>query len=474
LSDSPLIERLAALPSLSSIPPAQLEWLAAHGEVKRFDAGDVLYSHASPPPGCYVVLSGYIAVRVARDGMMRTVNELRAGDLSGRLPYSRMPTAAALASRATAEFLSVADEPTEILLIAGSDVREMVRECYDLTALCVHQMVDRTRLFKSDDLQREKMASLGRLAAGLAHELNNPSSAAARCAKLLDACRREVVAATRMLGESGLTGDRLALVEALEAKSAAEPAARSPLEAAAREDEVLEWLETRTLDPDQAEPLAFADVTVADLEALAAAVPAESVPAAVRYIAANAMASRLTREIEHATRRIDLLVSTVKRHTHMDRAPAVDAIDIEATLTDTLMLAESKARARTVSLTLHVEPDLPTVPGVAGQLNDVWMNLVDNAVDYASTGGRITVSVRRSGNSIVVCVTDDGPGIRQEDQARVFEPFFTTKPVGQGAGLGLDVVQRVVRSHGGSVELSSRPGHTEFRVTLPLVSPAPV
>jgi signal transduction histidine kinase len=463
-----LVERLAALPSLAPVPRAQLEWLVAHGEVKRFDRGEVLYSNASPPPGCYVVLSGRISVRVVRDGMTRTVNEVGAGDISGRLPYSRMPTNWAGAPRALGEFASVADEPTEILLITGSDVREMVRECYEVTALCVHQMVDRTRLFKSDDLQREKMASLGRLAAGLAHELNNPSSAAARSAALMTACRQEVVAATRTLCSAGLTDEQLAIVEALEAKAAAAPAARSPLEDADREDDVCEWLERRGLDPDLADPLAHASIASADLEDLASALPGDKIAAAVRYVAASAMADRLTKEIEHATRRIDLLVSTVRRHTHMDRAPVVDAINLESTLTDTLALAAPKARLKSVSLTLRAEPDLPAVPGVAAQLNDVWMNLVDNAIDYAPAGSRVTVSARRGNDGVVICVVDNGPGIRQEDQARVFEPFFTTKPVGQGAGLGLDVVQRVVRSHGGSVELSSQPGRTELRVSLPL------
>lgn len=471
LTNSLLIEQLASLPALARVPRDQLAWLAAHGEIKRFDRGDVLYSSTSPPPGCYVVLSGRMIVRAVSDGMARTVNELRAGDISGRLPYSRMPTTASGAPRAMAQFVSVADEPLEILLIAGSDVREMARECYDVTALCVHQMVDRSRMFKSDDLQREKMASLGRLAAGLAHELNNPSSAAARSARLMDACRREVVAATRALCAADLTDAELAVVERLEAKAVAAPSGSSPLDDADREDDVLTWLEARRLDPSLAESLAAASITAADLEAMASALPADGLPAALRHVAANAMASRLTTEIQHATQRIDLLVASVKRHTHLDRAPVVDAINCESMLADTLTLAKSKARAKTVSLVLHVEPNLPTVPGVVSQLNDAWMNLVDNAIDAAPTGGHVTVAVRRKGDTIVVCVTDDGPGIPQEDRARVFEPFFTTKPVGQGAGLGLDVVQRVVRSHGGSVELNSQPGQTEFRVTLP-VAPA--
>jgi signal transduction histidine kinase len=469
MSNLPVIERLAALPSLASVPRAELEWLATHGKVQRFDRGAILYSTGSPPLGCYFVLSGHLTVRVVRDGMVRSVLELRPGDMSGRLPYSRMPETAAEARRVLPEATTVADEPGEILLIASADVREMTRECYAVTALCVHQMIDRSRLFKSDDLQREKMASLGRLAAGLAHELNNPASAAARSARVMEACNREVVAATRALYTAGLTGDQLAAVESLEASAVQEaPPERSPLEDADREDAMFAWLESHDLDAGLAEPLAAASVTTADLDRLASTFPPGGLAAALGFVAASAMARSLTTEIEHATRRIDLLVAAVKRHTHMDRAPAADAIDLHTTLTDTITLAESKARAGTVSLALEVEPDLPAVPGVAGQLNEVWLNLVDNAIDAAPEGGHVTVSARHQADIIVVCVADDGPGIPKEDQARVFEPFFTTKPVGQGAGLGLDVVQRVVRSHGGSIELTSQPGRTEFRVTLPV------
>lgn len=467
VTDAALTRRLADLPSLAGIPHDQLEWLASRGELQRFETGAVMYSSQAPPSGCYVVLSGRIAVRATSDGMARTVNELQAGDFSGRLPYSRMAATGTAAPQATTHLASVAEEPVEILVLPASQVREMTRACYELTARCVHQMIDRTRLFKSDDLQREKMASLGRLAAGLAHELNNPSSAAARSARVMDTCRRDVVAATRALYAAGLTDEALAAVEALEARTTADTPAGSPLDDADREDQVLEWCEARNLDSATASALASTPVSVADLEAAAAIVPAAALPAALKYVAANAMAMQLTAEIEHATRRIDVLVAAVKRHTHMDQAPAVDAVDLRSALSDTLTLAAAKARARNVSLTLDVEPDLPALSGVPGQLSDAWMNLVDNAIDAAPAGGHVTVSARPGPDTIVVSVIDDGPGIPLEDQAKVFEPFFTTKPVGQGAGLGLDVVQRVVRSHGGSVELGSRPGRTEFRVTLP-------
>jgi signal transduction histidine kinase len=324
-------------------------------------------------------------------------------------------------------------------------------------------------VFKSDDLQREKMASLGLLSAGLAHELNNPSSAVARSAKELTACRKELVAASRDLGAAGLTGHQLAALTALETTAESAPnEPHSPLARGDREDALGQWLDDRGVDAGLAEPLANSAVTVADLDAAAAALTGRQLAVALRYVTANVSASRLTAEIEHAASRIHSLVAAVKKHTHMDRAPVLEAVHLDGNLADTLMLIGSKARAKAVTLELKVEPNLPAVQGVVGELNQVWLNLIDNAIDAAPEAGHVTVAAGRERDSVVVRVIDDGAGIAEGDRDRIFEPFFTTKAVGHGTGLGLDIVQGVVRSHKGSIEVSSQPGRTEFRVCLPI------
>ena len=188
---------------------------------------------------------------------------------------------------------------------------------------------------------------------------------------------------------------------------------------------------------------------------------------ALRYVAANLTARRLAAEIGKAANRIHELAARVKKQTHMDRTPVVDAIPLEETLADTLALIGSKARSKAVTLELKVAPNLPRLQGILGELNQVWLNLIDNAIDAAPDGGHVTVAAGHERDSIVVHVIDDGPGITAADLDRIFDQFYTTKPVGKGTGLGLPTAQAIVLGHRGTIQVESRPGHTEFRVCLP-------
>jgi signal transduction histidine kinase len=467
LPSATLTERLAAFAAFADIPASQLEWLAEHGTIRRFADGALLYGRGRGEDlrGVFVVLSGRFSVRVFSDGVEREVREVKPGEFSGYLPYSRIANPAAHL---------LADGPTEILSIAEADVREMTRECYDVTAVCVHAMVDRARTFKDHDLHREKMTALGRLSAGLAHELNNPASAMARAADGLDASRGEVAAAAQELGAARLTGARRSALEALDAAASQEPVEpRSALGLADREDEFLAWLQRHGLDPDAASALAGSGLAAADLAVASEALDGDALGVAVRYVAAQANARRITRDLVNAATRVHTLVTAVKAHTHMDRAAAPEPVALEPHLADAITLLAAKAAAREITLELSVEPGLPPVRGVVSELNHVWLNLIDNAIDAAPRSGRVTVSATADRGRVVIAVVDDGPGIDEADRGRVFDPFFTTKEVGRGAGLGLDVVQAVVRSHRGSVDVTSRPGHTRFQVVLPVAGAHP-
>jgi signal transduction histidine kinase len=345
----------------------------------------------------------------------------------------------------------------------------MTRECYEFTAACVHEMLDRVRVFKADDKHQEKMAALGRLSAGLAHELNNPASAVARAAGKLEASRIELIEASSALGAAGLDQASMRALQSLEAVIDKTPTeSLSPIDRADLEDQVMDWLDTHQIDPELAYPLAGNGISVAALEAAASTLDGTRLAAALRYVAASASVRALTADISSAASRIHSLVAAVKKHTHLDRAPAVEPMRVGDHLADTVSLMGSKASLKGVSLELSVEDELPSVDGSVADLNQVWMHLVDNAIDASSEAGRISIDAKRDRHVVVIRVIDDGPGIPAEDQERVFEPFYTTKDLGQGRGLGLDIVRTVVRAHRGTVDLTSAPGRTEFRVCLPI------
>ncbi len=456
-----LVDRLAAHRTLSGVPRAQLEWLAAHGDRRRFEPGEVAAHAGEIPDQLVVVFAGRLSISIERGGNRRRVMEWRGGDITGILPYSRM-------TKGPGD--TVVEEPTEVLAIDQQHFPEMIRECQDLTAVLVHLMVDRARHFTSYDLQDEKMRSLGRLSAGLAHELNNPASAVARSAAALAERVGELTAAARGLGAAGLSPDQAAAVDHVRGhcQRLAAPGVRTPVEQAEREEVLADWLDAHGADPAAASALAESEVTIEALDGLATAVEGPRLDAALRAIAAGCTVSALTGEIEAAASRISHLVAAVKGFTHMDQSRSAAPVDLARNLADTVALHQSKARAKSIGITVSVEPNLPAVPGFGGELNQVWANLIENALDAAPVSGRVVVSARRSDRAVAVGVEDNGPGVPDELRARIFDPFFTTKPVGSGTGLGLDIARRIVDQHGGDIALESRPGRTVFTVTLPL------
>jgi signal transduction histidine kinase len=454
-----LVDRLAALSTLAEVPREELEWLVAHGELERRQAGSIVAPKGERIETLWILFSGHIAIRVDRGAGPRRVMEWRAGDISGILPYSRMT--------ATPGDTYV-EEPSEALAVHQRNFREMIDQCPVFTAHTVHLMLDRARRFNSSDLQDEKMISLGKLAAGLAHELNNPASATVRGAKLLLAGMTEADAASRALGAAGLTPAQLDIVERTRTQCLSSPggAVLSPIEQADREDQITAWLVRHDSDPAHAAPLAGTAITIDALDALARALSGPTLDAALLWIATGCATRALATDIERAATRIYDLVAAVKRFTYMDNLAGPESVEVEPGLRDTIRVVASKARSKGAAVTLTVAPDLPRVHATGGELNQVWLNLIDNALDAIADSGRVDISARRELDQVVVRVIDDGPGIPPDILPHIFDPFFTTKPPGQGTGLGLEVTRRLLRRFRGEVSVESRPGRTEFRVSL--------
>jgi signal transduction histidine kinase len=456
-----LVDRLAQHKTLGAAPREELEWLASHGSVRRLNTGEVLSAKSAPVEGLHVVLSGRVAIFVDRGAGLHKIMEWREGEVTGLLPYSRMLNPPGD---------NVAQEPTEILSVSRGQLRTMIRECYEITSILVHIMLDRARVFTSSDLHDEKMVSLGKLSAGLAHELNNPASAIERSAALLVGRLEDADGATRSLGASRLTDSQLAVVDAVRTACAATPmnGVRSPIEEAEREEAIAEWLAGHGLDVVIAEHLAETAVTFEALNLLAAAVDGPALNAVLRWAAAGCSVRSLALEIQESALRISSLVTAIKGFTHMDQAMIAEPVDLAPSLGNTVAMLKSKARAKSVAVVVVLEPGLPPVRGFAGELNQVWMNLIDNAIDAVPDSGRVEVLAKVEHQRVVVHVIDNGPGIPAKIRERIFDPFFTTKPVGQGTGLGLDIVRRLVRHNDGEIAVESQPGRTQFRVLLPL------
>ena len=465
-----IVDRLAEHRTIGQAPRRELEWLAAHGRLRFYDAGECVARKGmtieESGMGLEIVLAGRFAIFVDRGGARRRVLEWQSGDIGGRLPFSRM-------ARSPGE--AVTETPVEILAVPPECFAELIRECPVVTGMCVHVMLDRSRAFSTSDWQVEKMASLGTLAAGLAHELNNPASAVARSGQALQQRTEDGDRAARALAAARLTDAQLAALDRVrEACLDARPMpSQSPVERADREDDLAVWLTRHGANQSAGEALADTPVTIQALDELADALPREALVAALDWVAASCEVRTLAAESERAGLRIAELVGAIKRLTYMDRAPIPEPTDIEQGLRDTLAILGYKARKKSVHVTIDLPPSLPRVHAIGGELNQVWMNLLDNALDAVAPGGSVLATARPEGRYLVVRVVDDGPGIPPEHAPRVFDPFFTTKPPGEGTGLGLEVARARVRGHGGEIDFDSRPGRTEFRVALPLPEVTP-
>ena len=465
-ASSDVIDRLAAHRMLGRAPREELAWLAAHGSLRHLNVGDVLTAKGATVEGMYIVLSGRVGMSVDRGAGLHKVREWRDGDVVGVLPYSRLTSPPGS---------TIAEVPTEILKIDRGCLRDVILECHEVTSILVHEMVDRARAFTQSDLHDEKMVSLGKLSAGLAHELNNPASAIERSAALLDDRVDDADRFSRELGTLHLTEAELAAIRSFwdACVAASVHGVRSGIQQAEREDAIADWLRDHKVDTAIADALAETAVTVNALDQVARALSGPRLAVALRWAAAGCSVRRLASELQEAATRISGLVTAVKGFTHMDQATIAEPVDLVQGLSATVAVLRAKARTKSAAVDVTTEDGLPPVRGFAGELNQIWANLLDNALDAIPDEGRVDVIAARDGDRVAVRIVDNGPGIPKEIRERIFDPFFTTKPTGAGIGLGLDIVRRLLVHNDAEIALESQPGRTEFKVMLPVADAEP-
>jgi signal transduction histidine kinase len=332
-------------------------------------------------------------------------------------------------------------------------------------------MSDRVRMATQEDQQRDKLMALGKLSAGLAHELNNPAAAAHRGAdELLDMLEQLRQADLRLCGHH-LTAGQLNFLVEFERNLIRDSATAPPLgavERSDREEELIGWLEEHGMEDgwQLAAVFAGAGIDNEQLEQVRQQVGEVALADALTRIGVQLSTNRLVTDIRTSAGRISELVGAIKEYTYMDQA-LVQEVDLHKGLENTLIILRHKLREKNITVTREFADNLPPLKVYGSALNQVWTNLIDNAVDAMTEGGQLRVHTRREPTHILIEIRDNGTGIAPEAQGHIFEPFYTTKAVGEGTGLGLDTVARIVRKHHGEIRLESRPGDTCFQVRLP-------
>ncbi|MDI3254683.1 MAG: ATP-binding protein [Bacillota bacterium] len=460
-SPTPVPEIIAALKRVSALhgmEEAEYEWLATHGVERFAEAGTTIFREGEPATEMTIMLKGEVHVRREHGPSALWIG--RSGQISGLLPFSRMKTYGG-------HGYTVA--PTWALSYPKEIFPEMLKAVPSMTQRCVSVLLDRVREVTRMEQQTEKLNALGKLAGNLAHELNNPASAAQRAASgLLDELHVYGYEKYR-LGSLCLSEEHLTQVRNWQ-KSVRERAralSNSAADQAAREDALLAWMRQHGIEsPWKIVPeLAEAGVEPLQLEPLVEFLDAHALMVVLSQFASSIRAENMANAMLDSTKRIFDLIRAIKDYSYMDQAP-IQEVDIPQGLENTLTMLQS--RLQHVEVERRYAPDLPRLSAYASELNQVWMALLENALDAIQDRGRITLSVQPSGDMLLIEVWDNGPGIPPELQDRIFEPFFTTKAPGSGLGLGLDTVQRIVRKHRGYVRVQSEPGATCFQVRLPV------
>jgi len=450
----------------------QLAWIVEHGDVVSYKAGETVSVEGEPAKCFYVLLSGeLVMVRMVRGDEVEITRSNNPGAYSGATQFylgDQVDQVYGATIRAVTD--------SSFLALPAAEFAAKFNQWFPMAVHLLQGMFVGLQNANVLVAQRERLLALGKLTASLTHELNNPAAAAVRATETL----RERFAGMRhklaMLADGHFDGLQLHQLTKIQDKFIQRMAVAeelTPIQVSDREDELGEWLEDREVPGgwDLAPVFVAAGITASDLDEVSNVVDADFLEPALRWLSYTVETENLLIEVKDSTKRISTLVGAAKQYSQLDRTPHQD-VDLHEGLKATLVMLAGK-KPEGVRIVKDFDRSLPKVPAYAAELNQVWTNLIENAIDAVGGEGTITIRTALDGDSALVEVIDDGPGVPEDLKRRVFEPFFTTKGVGRGTGLGLDVSWRVVvNRHGGDLRVVSKPGDTHFQVRLPLVSPS--
>lgn len=448
-----------------------LQWILDHSEYRKYKEGDIVVKTGGVADIMVIMLEGKIDYYMDVNGTMvyyaSFENDSTNGGITGLLPYSRMKVYSGTTFCAT---------EVRILAMHKDHFPELERINPDFVQRLIGYMTERARMFATIQLQREKVSALGKLSAGIAHELNNPAAAINRiAAELHKRLNRNYELTSKLLSHS-LTSSKIEVLRSVaKEKGSLKATTRTALQKMEAEDNIVDWFAANGFAEDRelAESFSEFGFSPAELDDIRAEVAGEAVLDLLHWLENIVISERLIEDLEEASSRISSLVGAIKSHVHMDRTHDVQRTNIHTDIENTLALMGYKLRDKNITLTKQFSQDLPMVDAYIGELNQVWTNLIDNAIDAVEKNGSLTIETCWNPKNATVRVIDNGSGIPKDIQSRIFDPFFTTKKVGQGTGIGLDTVKRIVDHHHGEIKVDSVPGRTEFSICIPLTHQSP-
>jgi len=458
-----MLDELRQVPLLADLSEEDLEQLYKMAEAVSIPAGELVLQEGDPGDSLYIVLDGELEVTKRHGSQEILLAVYRAGQFFGEMALlEQAPRSASVRTLRESRLLVISQAAFQTLLSCSPSAPFKI----------IRTVTSRLRSTESMLIQNEKMAALGTLAAGLAHELNNPAAAIRRsAAQLRDALaeRERLSAQLGTLANDPHHKETLGALQAETIERTTIPPPYDPLALSEQEDQVQDWLEDHRVE--RAWELAPVLVSFGwdepELERLAERFSPTELPVVVRWLAASSSVYGLLEEVGKSAEAMSEIVKAVKTYSYLDQAP-IQEVDVRESLENTLVLLRPKIKAG-VNIERHYADDVPRIEAYGSELNQVWTNIIDNAIDAMQARGKLALHTYAEDGNVIVEIIDNGPGIPSELKSRIFDPFFTTKAPGAGTGLGLHIAYNiVVHKHHGQIEVASEPGETRFRVVLPV------